>query len=328
MPDPEPVPAPEPAVPDPTPAQQPAAETPPAEPPRVIAVLGEIQFAGAALAGILQSKGFAVRVLCPDDRAAAALPPGTVDVVRGNLDSPDAIEQALRGAYGAAFLSPITLKGRMYRAAEHLEDVRRVVEAVRKVDLKCFVYHSSVSAHPNSPTRALSQAAEAEGVVSSLKCHVFRLRTSMLMGKGDGFLSELVEAAQGPALFMGIWGYGGTMVQPVHVNDMASCIARLFEDPDIASSVVNVAGPELTTPLELIDSVLQRLGRVKLKFHAPLFILKLLTSMGSSAEFKEKVNLLLEAFYTDQNDSVKLLGSARKLVTPRQSQEEILSASS
>jgi hypothetical protein len=50
--------------------------------------------------------------------------------------------------------------------------------------------------------------------------------------------------------------------------------------------------------------------------------------MGSSAEFKEKVNLLLEAFYTDQNDSVKLLGSARKLVTPRQSQEEILSASS
>lgn len=307
-------------------------ETVPAEPPRTIAILGEIPFSGAALTRVLLAKGFSVRVLCPDNRAVEALPKlsdpsdtATLEVIHGSLDSPEIIEQVLRGTFGAAFTSPITLNGRMYRANEHLEDVRRVVEAVRKSELKRFVYHSNLSANPASPSRALSHAAEAEGVVSSLKCNVFRVRSSLLMGRGDEFLSELAEKARASTFVMGIWGYGGTMIQPMYVDDMARCVLAVFEKSSVAPGVVNVAGPEITTPLELVDSILHSLGKIKVKLHAPLFMLKLFTMLGTSADFKEEVNLLLEVFCTDQNDTVKLLGSTCQLVTPRQSQEEIMS---
>jgi NADH dehydrogenase len=334
MSEPEASPVPQPEVPpQEAPPVQPAEATQPAEPPpppRIIAVMGEIPFCGSAICRVLLEKGFSVRVLCPDEQTASALPrasgspdPATLEIVRGSLETPESIVQVLQGAYGAVFVSPITLKGRMYRANEHLDDVRRVVEAIRKSELKRFVYHSSVSAHPNSQSRALGQAAEAEGIVTSLKCQVLRARSSVLMGRGDQFLTELIERAQGASPVMGILGYGSTMVQPIHVDDMARCVSALFEDSTIASGVINIAGPEITTPMDLIDSVLDGMGRFKLKFHAPLFILKLLTSLGVSAEFKEKINLLFEIFCTDNNDSVKLLG-ARKLMTPRESQEEIL----
>ena len=214
------------------------------------------------------------------------------------------------------------------RTRERGEDVRRVIEAVRKSELKRFVYHSSVCADPNSQSRALSQAAEAEGIVSSLKCSMISgCASSVLMGRGDGFFpAGMVETAKAPNPVMGILGYGGTMIQPVHVDDMARCVTALFQNGGLPPGVVNVAGPEITTPLELIDSFLDKLGRVKLKLHAPLFVLKLLTAAGASAEFKEKINLLFEIFCTEHNDSFKLLGSTGKLLTPRQSLDEMLSA--
>ena len=88
-------------MPDPEPVSDPVAAAP-AEPPRTIAVLGEIPFSGAALTRVLIAGGFPVRVLCPDERAAAALPkspgasdPATVEVVHGTLDAPEKIEEVL-----------------------------------------------------------------------------------------------------------------------------------------------------------------------------------------------------------------------------------------
>jgi hypothetical protein len=62
---------------------------------------------------------------------------------------------------------------------------------------------------------------------------------------------------------------------------------------------------------------------MKLKFHVPLFVLQLMTSMRTE-DFKERVSLLFDAFATEQNDAPRLLDAGEKLITPQQVQDEIL----
>ncbi len=309
-------------------------EAKPPEAPRKIAVIGEIPFAGAALTGALLAGGLSVRVLCPDERSEAAVRglPGahgaTLETVRGSLDSVVVIAEVLAGSYGACFLSPITMQGRAYRAETHLQDVRRFLDGAEHAAIRKIVYHSALGAHPRAGARAVREAAEAEELVHGSRCEDFRVRTGPLMGCGDGFLTEIIGRMKNSAPVMGVMGYGSTLLQPLHAGDMARCVARMFKDGDdeLRPGVYCLAGPETTTLLDLSDMAAEALGVMKLKLHVPLFILKLVATLRRGQRLEEEINLLFEAFCTDQNDAPKLLNAGEKLVTTKQAQHEILAA--
>lgn len=310
---------------------------------RKIAVVGEIPFAGRALVQALLQQGFSARVLCPDEAAElavlsvagntatpdASLNKGEesgVETVRGSLESQSAIEETLKGAYGVCFVSPITLHGRMCRAKEHVEDVKRLAQAAQNGAIRKLVYHSALGAHPESQSRALRQSAEAEEIIHAAKCEDFRVRTGPLMGRNDGFLSQLIQNARTPAMLMSVLGYGSTTVQPLHVSDMAACVARIFSDQpeELRPGYYCLAGPEVTTLLDLIDRAAERVQRRKLKIHIPLFALQLWLALKKGNGLREQVSLLFDTFYTEENDAPRLLASGRELTTPTQAQEEIL----
>ena len=313
-------------------------EVKPEDPPRKIAVLGEIPFSGRALTRNLLSQGYSVQVLCPDSAVEAALADlrandtkmATLETVRGSLESAETVNAMLKNVYGAVFLSPITMAGRIYRPESHLEDVRRVTESAEKNAIRKLVYHSALGAHPKSSSRALREAAEAEERMHASRFQDFRVRTGPLMGSGDGFLSEIINTMRGASPIMSILGYGSTVVQPLHVDDMARCMTRIFNDSEeeLAPGIYNLAGPEITTILDLVDLAGARLNRVKLRFHAPLFALQLAASSvkAGDAGFKERIGLLFDTFFTEQNDALKLIGMTQKLTTAQQAQDEILNA--
>jgi uncharacterized protein YbjT (DUF2867 family) len=188
------------------------------------------------------------------------------------------------------------------------------------------VYHSALGAHPDSQSAALRQAAEAEEVINAAKCEDFRVRTGPLMGRGDEFLTEFVRSVKSPGPLMRILGYGSTTVQPLHVSDMASCMARIFSEKpkELQPGYYSLAGPEVTTILDLIDRVSERLKRHKLRIHIPLFVLQFWLSLKKGNGFREEVNLLFDTFYTEENDAPRLLNNGKQLITPTQAQEEIL----
>ncbi|MFH0938755.1 MAG: NAD(P)H-binding protein [Planctomycetota bacterium] len=314
-------------------------EVKPVAPPesrRKVAVVGEILFSGIALARELLDRGISVRALCPNEAVEQAVRQNvtqssdpaapTIEVIRGDLDSPQAVAAVVTGAYGVVFLSPITLTGRADRAETHVEDVRRVVNAAQNTAVRKLVYHSALGAHPKSASSALRAAAEAEMLVQMCQCEDFCVRTGLLMGPHDGFLTDILRKARVSSLFMGIMGYGGTVLQPLHVRDMARCCVSFFlpHEENIQPGIYCLAGPETITVLDLVDMTLARVGRVKLKFHAPLFVLKLLTLICKGGAFEERVNLLFDVFCTEHNDAMKLLGADQKLLTVLQTQKEII----
>jgi uncharacterized protein YbjT (DUF2867 family) len=305
--------------------------------PRKIAVVGEIPFSGAALVRALQNKGLSARVLCPDpiseSAALAACDPNSgasIETVRGDVGSPQALQEAFKGVYAAIFLSPITMSGRMYRATSHIDDVRRVAEAAEHAAIRKLVYHSTLGAALESPSQATRQAAEAEAIMRGSRCEDFTIQTGPLMGRGDGFLTRILQSVRSSSPIMTLQGYGSTLVQPLHVNDLARCVARIFseQEGDLQPGVYRVGGPETLTLLDLVDSALERTGRSKLKIHLPLFVLKMISSARGNGRFAEEVALLFDVFFTENNDAVKLLGPGEKMITPKQAQDEILNAAS
>ena len=352
-------------------------EVRPEETARKIAVVGEIPFAGSRVARALARRGLAVRVLCPDSAAEQAVlracaPEGTVaagaepqagiEVVHGDLDSNVEIVKALGGAGGACFVSPVTMAGRAYRPWQHLEDIRRFMAAALVAKIRKVVYHSALGAHARAASCALRDAAAAEetakvwaagaeALAASPSFKYYVARTGPLMGPADGFLSEIVRKAKTGLPFMGVLGYGSTLVQPLHVDDFAQCCARFFsEQPEeLEAGRYSLAGPDTKTLLELLDMALARLGRKKMKFHAPLFVLGAIAALSPRREpvasgnsqpgsrggisappravgLRERLSLLFDVFVAERNDASRLLGPAAALLTLKQTQEEVLAA--
>lgn len=296
--------------------------------PRLVAVVGEIAFAGRAVAVALQEAGVSARVLCPDAAAEAAINSlphqERIETVRGDLSSAEALTRALTGAAAVIFVSPITMNGRIYRAGEHLEDVRRVLHAAETLMLRKIVYHSSVGASPTANAQALRDAFAAEELLEKSRCEDYRVRTGPLMGHGDGFLSEIAAHSRRGSPVMTLMGYGGTLVQPLEVNDFAHSLASIVADTQgtLRNGVFDISGPETRSLLELTDSSLELAKRAKLKVHVPLFVLQLVSGMSGKA-FKERVGLLFDTLAVEKNEIPQLLGMAVKLKNVKQVQESL-----
>ena len=305
--------------------QEPADGTPApvataAVPPRRIGVVGEIPFCGAEVAAAIARAGLTPRVLCPDQaaqkRLAETMPDGGYEIVEGDLGSASQVQITLEGTYAAAFVSPIAMSGRLYRGAEHCDDVARFVAAAEKSALRSIVYHSSVAARKLAGSLTLRDCAQAEELIHGSRCTEFRLSTGPLFGENDGFLSTLVPRARSASLFMGILGYGGAEFQPLYVGDFAKCVARLFADPStnqepLPPGVYGVTGPELTTWMELVDRALELAQSFKFKFHAPMFAAKLFAaSSGHHARLAEETELAGERFALEKSDTARFLGTA------------------
>jgi len=319
----------------PTPHTSPTEVTPDAvksDSIRKVAIVGEIPFAGIEVVKAVLGAGLVARVLCPNSAVEAKLRDlphqDRLELVDGDLGNATAVSSALADVYGVCFVSPIGLAGRLYRSTEHLDDVRNVIQASEAHALRRVVYHSAVGASKDSVARAIQDAAAAEELLTHSRCEHFLMRTGPLVGRGDGFMSEIVGSARKPGLFMVVQGYGGTLVQPLAVADFAHCMARVFtpQGSSLSNGTFALVGPEVVSLLELTDSALQELKRGKLKFHAPLFVLKIAASMSSDSKFKERVAMLFHDVLEEHNDALTLIGSDAKLTTPVEAQRALLAS--
>ncbi len=310
---------------------------------RTIAVLGEMRFLGKAVVAALRDAGFAVRALVPDDEAELALrvqdtpasdaiegvqPPPLPELttVRGLVKRVEDVEQLCKGASGLAILSPVGVDGRTWDAQGHLEHFQIALSVAESQKLEQILYLSTLAAESRSGATCIQHALQIEEQLAKtpLRCHAFRV--GPVMGRDDGFLSRIADRAAEAWPFLLLWGYGDLMMQPIHVEDLAVCVVRAFQtQPEpLRAGIYSLAGKETVTLLELLDRSLERLGRFKLKFHLPHFILKLLAAPAGESRFRERVELLSTSFVANHNDAPKILGPGYVQKTVAQAGNEVM----
>lgn len=331
---------------DASPREQPARSNPGAS---VLAALTGDWRACRGAARSLANQGARVRILCTHQAEADAIRDGLregtgalsgeqlalITFLPGRIESDSDLGNLLEGATGVAFLSPVGPEGRTWRAATHLEDIRSLLESVQNRRISRIIYLSSVNASLKPPIRCLREAAEAENLIEKAGGLDFLLRTGPVIGRGDSWVTGVVQKATRGSPFAVIRGYGDTLIQPIHEDDLGACVARCFLAPanDLHAGVYTLYSTPPTSVVDLLERTAKRLSRwSKVRLHIPLFIyllgskLRRLVDRNRAWESADRYGLLRCGLVAERNDLEVLMGPACSTRPLTNALEEALTA--
>lgn len=194
------------------------------EPVKTVAVTGGTGFIGRALVAALIQSGRHVRALTRREPSSELFRSNDVTIVRGGLESPDALAELVTGADAVVHCAGLT-KAARYSDFErtNVAGVRALLSALGDTSTPLLALSSLAASRPDLSGYAQSKAA-MEGVLGeSIARSAAILRPPPVYGPGDRQLAPLFAALA--------WG-----VAPLPVKASAR-VSLLYVD-DLASAVV------------------------------------------------------------------------------------------
>jgi dihydroflavonol-4-reductase len=241
-------------------------------------VTGATGFVGRALLERLAAEpGAVVRALARDPARLDGLAPA-VEVVRGDVTDPAAVDRAVEGVdavfhVAGTFREPDAADD-WYRKV-NAEAVRLVIHAARRGGVRRVVHTSTVGIHgsmddgpatEDSPVRpdGIYEETKAEGDALALaeaaagEPEVVVLRPAPVYGPGDTRLVKLFKLAKAPRPIL--LGDGRALYQMVHVRDLAEAFLLAARRPEAAGQAFLIAGDERPSVNELVAAVARAQG--------------------------------------------------------------------
>ncbi|MET9361213.1 NmrA/HSCARG family protein [Streptomyces sp. NPDC006632] len=211
---------------------------------RVVVITGATGRQGGATARALLSRGRTVHALVrdPDVPAAQALKEAGAVLVRGDLDEPASLEEALRGAYGVfsvqTFTGPDGLTGEVRQG-------RAVADAAARAGVAHLVYSSVDGADRPADVRHFASKGEVERYTAALGLPATILRPTFFISNFE----LLGPQWQDGELVLTLAVDPRTRLQMIAPQDIGAIAAEAFDTPDeYLGRTVEIAGDELTGP--------------------------------------------------------------------------------
>ncbi len=226
---------------------------------KIILVVGATGAQGGSVARHLLDRGeFGVRALTrkPDSGAAQALRQAGAEIVRGDLDDPGSLREALSGCHGAFGVTSFW---------EHFDreyaQGKKLVEAVANANLAHFVFSTLpsvklVAEHLNVPH--FEMKADLETYARRLAIPATFVHVAFYF---DNFLGFFPPKKQEDGAFAFGFPQGDTLLAGVAVDDVGGVVARVFEQRDrFLGKTVGIVGDDLTGSgyAEVMSRVLDR----------------------------------------------------------------------
>jgi uncharacterized protein YbjT (DUF2867 family) len=222
-------------------------------------IAGATGFVGSRLAPALLLDGQDVRCMVRDpasDRAAALAAQGC-DILVADLTEEEGLDAALDDVEVAYFL--VHMMGRMadYAEAEH-EAARRFGERASAAGVRQVVYLGGLGADPASPH--LRSRHETALALRAGGPPLTYFRAAMVVGSGsESYVLVRDIAERLPALPDARWMR--TLTQPIGIRDVIGYLRRAPFVKGARGRDIEIGGPEVLTPLEVVDRTALALGR-------------------------------------------------------------------
>jgi uncharacterized protein YbjT (DUF2867 family) len=245
---------------------------------RLVTLYGGSGFIGRHAVRALAKAGYRIRVAVRRPDLAGHLQPlgavGQIHAVQANLRYPDSVMRAAEGSEAV-----VNLVGILHRSgaqtfdAVQAEGAAYVAKAAKEAGAR-LIQMSAIGADKNSASDYARTKAEGEkAALSSMKQAVV-LRPSVVFGPEDEFFNRFASLARfAPAL--PLIGGGHTKFQPVFVGDVAAAILATIEGRAKPGTTYELGGPEVKTFKELMELLLQEIGRNRLLVPLPFGIARL-----------------------------------------------------
>jgi NADH dehydrogenase len=147
--------------------------------------------------------------------------------------------------------------------------------AAQKVKRIFFVSH--LGAERASAFPAFKSKGIAEEHIRRSGLDFTILRAAIVYGKGDHFTSGLAYILKNTSFIFAVPEDGRTQLQPLWVEDLATCLAWSLDNPNTRNQTYSIGGPEYLSFNEVLTAVMDATGVHRSRVHVPPPLLRGLT---------------------------------------------------
>jgi NADH dehydrogenase len=224
----------------------------------MILVTGGTGFVGQVLIRHLVSMGVQVRTLLRPSSVSPKLPRGVaVEAVICGLKDERGLRAALKGVDTVFHLAGAERRGgQADLMGGDIEGTRTIASVAADAGVQRFFYLSHLGADRASAFALLKSKAIAENYIihSGIPYTIFR--SAAIYGPGDQFTTELLRMLRiSPGIFL-MPGNGSTILQPLWVEDLVTCLTLAMQDPAMARQVYTVGGPEYLSFRDILTTIM------------------------------------------------------------------------
>ena len=244
-----------------------------------IVVAGGTGFLGRHITRALLDGGHEVAVLGRSPSKVTSIPLLIgADAVKGDVTDPSSLTGALEGA-GAVVNAvqfpnhPIEVprRGLTYDRYDR-QGTENLLSEAKRAGVQRFVYISGAGADVTSDKTWYRAKGLAERAIADSGLEWSVLRPSWAYGPEDKALNKFVGMARFSPVIPRL-GLAPQRVQPVHVDDIALSVRRIFERWD-SGRAYEIGGPDVMTMEDIIRTLLEVMGLKRAIVAVPLPLAK------------------------------------------------------
>ena len=227
----------------------------------MIFVTGGTGFVGRALIRHLVDTGQPVRTLIRPSLRSPNLPRGEpVDVAVSAITDERGLRAAMVGVDTVYHLASAEWIGTRASLLEtDIKGTQAVVRAAADAGVKRIFYISHLGADRASAYPVLKAKAIAEEFIRRSGLDFTILRSAVIFGPDDGLTTGLARILHTVPFFFLMPGDGTTLLQPIWIEDLVTCLVWALEDAETSNRTIEVGGPEYLSFDQVVQLVMQTL---------------------------------------------------------------------
>ncbi len=241
----------------------------------MILITGATGYIGRHLVARLVAQGERPRCLVRNPQSAAkVLPADKVEFVQGDTTQAATVEAAVVGVdtiiHAAFITADHKARSRSFYDETNVNGTANVLASAKKAGVQRIIEISGLGTKPDKPGTYMQGRYLSEKIVIDSGLDWTIIRLSVLFGKGAPFIVGLVDLLR-TAPVVPLIGGGKTMFQPIYVEDVATVIIKVIENPDTTNRrIYTLGGPEYYSFTQVFDLLLKTMGKSRPKVYAPI----------------------------------------------------------
>lgn len=227
-----------------------------------VLVTGGTGFVGRSVVRHLLEAGHTVRMLLHPGPRSPRLPIGVpVQVALASLADRRGVQAALVGMQAVVHLASAERSGsEALLQAIDVEGARALCEAAAQSGARRIIALSHLGADRASAYPVMRAKAHMEGILRVSGIPHTVLRSGVAFGEHDHFTTPLAMSLAVAPGFFPLIGSGRSRLQPIWVEDLATCVSWALDEPAMIDRTYEIGGPEHLTLEEIVGLVMQATG--------------------------------------------------------------------
>jgi NADH dehydrogenase len=278
-----------------------------------IIIAGGTGFVGSNIANTLINNGHKVILLLRSDKKYRNSTPSKFNVISkdpsGSLDDVQVTADIIINCIG--IIREFPRKGITFEKT-HVEVVRNLLELAGNNGIKRFLQISALGVVTDGTTGYQRTKLKAEHLIINSGLNYTIFKPSIIIGPGNSFVPTFTNILK-KSNIMPVIGNGNYMLQPVHIDDLVSCIANSIDDERTFNRSFEIGGPEKLTFNEIVKIIGVSCGRQNpVLFHIPVIFAKMKAFVWDRFAWfpftREQIKMLLVDNVTDDDSCFKFYG--------------------